>query len=315
MIMCEKCLVLVICACLALIFCAGCAQPSTPTPTPTPTTTAPPSKTIVETAVADGRFTTLVAALQAANLTDALSAPGPFTVFAPTDDAFNKLPAGTVENLLKDPQGQLTQILLYHVVPGSYDAAQVVKMTSLPTLEGSNLSVTVTTGSVKVDGATVIITDIQCSNGIIHVIDTVMIPPSPPSKTIVETAVADGRFTTLVAALQAANLTDALSAPGPFTVFAPTDDAFNKLPAGTVENLLKDPQGQLTQILLYHVVSGKYEASQVIQMKELTTLQGATLPVMVANDKVMVDNATVIIPDIQCSNGVIHAIDSVMIPP
>jgi uncharacterized surface protein with fasciclin (FAS1) repeats len=134
-------------------------------------------KNIVETAVADGRFTTLVAAVQAAGLADTLSGQGPFTVFAPTDAAFAKLPAGTVATLLQDPKGQLTQILLYHVVPGTYMAADVVNQTSLPTAQGSPLPVTVEGSRVMVDNATIIITDIETSNGVIHVIDSVMIPP------------------------------------------------------------------------------------------------------------------------------------------
>jgi transforming growth factor-beta-induced protein len=142
-----------------------------------PTTAAPPMKNIVETAVADGRFTTLVAAVQAAKLDGALSGPGPFTVFAPTDDAFKKLPAGTVESLLKTPEGQLKQILLYHVVDGKVMAADVVKLSSAKTLQGSNVNITVKEGVVKINDATVKITDIQTKNGVIHVIDKVLIPP------------------------------------------------------------------------------------------------------------------------------------------
>ena len=164
------------------ILIAGCtSQPPapvvTPAPTAAPTTAAPPMKTIVETAVADGRFTTLVAAVQAAKLDGALSGPGPFTVFAPTDDAFKKLPAGTVETLLKTPEGQLKQILLYHVVDGKVMAADVVKLSSAKTLQGSNVKITAAGGVVKINDATVIITDIQTKNGVIHVIDTVLLPP------------------------------------------------------------------------------------------------------------------------------------------
>ena len=146
------------------------------TVTATPTV-ASPMKTIVETAVSDGRFTTLVAALQAAKLDGALSGPGPFTVFAPTDDAFKNLPAGTVESLLKTPEGQLKQILLYHVVDGKVMAADVVKLSSAKTLQGSNVNITVKEGVVKINDATVKITDIQTKNGVIHVIDKVLIPP------------------------------------------------------------------------------------------------------------------------------------------
>ena len=170
------------------ILLAGCTtQPPvvTPTPTPTevPTPTAPPLKSIVDTAVADGRFTTLVAALQAAKLDGTLSGAGPFTVFAPTDDAFNKLPDGTVAALLQEPEGQLKQILLYHVVNGKVMAADVVKLTTATTVQGSDLTINVTDGKVTVNTANVIITDIETSNGVIHVIDAVLIPPVVPTPT------------------------------------------------------------------------------------------------------------------------------------
>lgn len=166
---------------IVLLLCAGCTQPATlpATPTPTPTATpVPEMKDIVQTAVADGRFTTLVAAVQAADLASTLSGPGPYTVFAPTDDAFKKLPAGTVETLLKDPKGQLSQILLYHVVPGKLMAADVVKKVNLTTAQGKQLTVKVENQTVMVDGAKVVITDIETKNGVIHVIDAVMIPPA-----------------------------------------------------------------------------------------------------------------------------------------
>ncbi len=170
------------------ILLAGCTtQPPavtpTPTPTPVPTPTAPPLKSIVDTAVADGRFTTLVAALQAAKLDGTLSGAGPFTVIAPTDVAFNKLPNGTVATLLQEPEGQLKQILLYHVVNGKVMAADVVKLTTATTVQGSNISITVTDGKVKVNNANVIITDIETSNGVIHVIDAVLTPPVTPTPT------------------------------------------------------------------------------------------------------------------------------------
>ncbi len=134
-------------------------------------------------------------------------------------------------------------------------------------------------------------------------------------KTIVDVAVADGRFNTLVAAVKAAKLDGALSGTGPFTVFAPTDDAFKKLPAGTVETLLKDPEGKLKQILLYHVVSGRHMAADVVKMTSLKTLQGGNLTVNATKDGVYVNKAKVIIPDIKPDNGVCHAIDSVLLPP
>ncbi|MEM8863264.1 MAG: fasciclin domain-containing protein, partial [Chloroflexota bacterium] len=135
------------------------------------------SDTIVDIAVADGRFTTLVTAVTEAGLAETLSGPGPFTVFAPTDDAFAALPEGTVESLLEDPSGALTDILLYHVVDGAVLAETVVTLESATTLNGADVTITVEDGSVFLnDTVQVIITDIEGSNGVIHVIDAVLIP-------------------------------------------------------------------------------------------------------------------------------------------
>jgi len=396
------------------------------------------SKTIVENAIEAGNFTTLVAAVSAAGLVDTLSGPGPFTVFAPTDDAFAKLPAGTIDTLLADPAGDLTDILLYHVVSGKVMAADVVNLTSATAVSGRILPIDTSDG-VMVDGAKVVVTDIECSNGVIHVIDTVMIPPAAQYQasdtgsagfvtnvyntmlgrdpdvdglnsfaggldsgawgaaevfsavvfsqesmdmmagysnqmfaeslykvlgrsadadgaatwkamldagsskqdvvnaftrstefillaksygvtpftdnldTIPVTAIKAGSFSTLVAAVGAAGLVDTLSGEGPFTVFAPTDDAFAKLPAGTIDTLLADPSGTLTDILLYHVVSGKVMAADVVNLTSAPTVGGQSLSID-TSDGVMVDGAKVIITDIHCSNGVIHVIDTVMIP-
>ena len=134
-------------------------------------------KDIVDTAVAAGQFKTLAAALQAADLVDALKGKGPFTVFAPTDAAFEKLPKGTVEGLLKpEAKGALTGILKYHVVPGAVDAAKVVKLSNATTLNGQRVDIAVKGGAVMVDKAKVVVTDIKCSNGVIHVIDSVILP-------------------------------------------------------------------------------------------------------------------------------------------
>ena len=132
---------------------------------------------IVDTAVAAGNFTTLVSAVKAAGLVDTLKGAGPFTVFAPTDEAFAKLPAGTVDALLKDP-AKLKEILLYHVVSGKVMAADVMKMKNAPTVEGSSLKIHAMGGKVMVDKADVIKTDIACDNGVIHVIDAVLMPKS-----------------------------------------------------------------------------------------------------------------------------------------
>lgn len=281
-----------------------------------------PAKTIVDIAVEDGRFTTLVAAVQAAGLAETLSGEGPFTVFAPTDDAFAKLPEGTVEALLADIP-QLTDILLYHVVPGKVMAADVVSLDGQmadTALEGKQIAVAIDGDKVLLnEDVMVVITDIEASNGVIHVVDTVLLPPADTSdKTIVEIAVEDGRFTTLVAALQAADLVETLSGEGPFTVFAPTDDAFAKLPEGTIDALLADIP-QLTNILLYHVVAGNVMAADVLSLdgQEVeTALEGQMIMIKIDGDKVMLNqDVMVIITDIVAANGVIHVIDTVLLPP
>lgn len=137
-----------------------------------------------------------------------------------------------------------------------------------------------------------------------------------PSKDIVDTAIAAGSFKTLAMALQAAGLVDTLKGAGPFTVFAPTDEAFAKLPAGTVENLLKpENKAKLQAILTYHVVSGKVPASKVVTMNSATTVQGSALRISTKNGTVSVNDATVVKADIEASNGIIHVIDSVVLPP
>ncbi len=138
---------------------------------------------------------------------------------------------------------------------------------------------------------------------------------SMDKKDIVDTAVAAGNFKTLAAALKAAGLIDTLKGPGPFTVFAPTDEAFAKLPAGTVDDLLKpENHDKLVAVLTYHVVAGKVMAKDVVKLHEAKTVNGKDVKIMAEGGKVMVDNANVVSTDIACSNGVIHVIDSVLLP-
>ena len=308
---------------VAILALAACAPQPAPIPTAEPTIepTAIPEpmlSDIVDTAVADGRFTTLAAALGAAELVDTLKGEGPFTVFAPTDDAFAKLPEGTVASLLlPENLEQLKSILLYHVVSGKVMASDVVTLTSADTVLGDSVTIKVEDGKVYLnDTVQVIITDVEASNGVIHVIDSVLLPPAKLVD-IVDTAVADGRFTTLAAALTAADLIETLKGEGPFTVFAPTDDAFAKLPEGTVATLLlPENLEQLKSILLYHVVSGKVMASDVVTLTSADTVLGDSVTIKVEDGKVYLnDTVQVIITDVEASNGVIHVIDSVLLPP
>ena len=291
--------------------------PATATPVPAPTATAPAEPevgTIVDVAIGNGSFTTLLAAVEAAGLADTLAGAGPFTVFAPTDDAFAQLQEGTVEGLLGDVDA-LTSVLLYHVVSGDVKAADVVTLESAETLQGQSVAIAVDGGNVMIDDATVVIADVEASNGTIHVIDAVLVPsdPEPEVGTIVDVAVGNGSFTTLLAAVEAAGLADTLAGAGPFTVFAPTDDAFAQLQEGTVEGLLGDVDA-LTSVLLYHVVSGDVKAADVVTLESAETLQGQSVAIAVDGGNVMIDDANVVIADVEASNGTIHVIDAVLIP-
>ena len=276
------------------------------------TSAAVQDQDIVDIAAGAGSFNTLVAAVKAAGLVDTLKSAGPFTVFAPTDEAFAKLPQGTVEALLKpENKDQLIAILTYHVVAGKVMASDVVKVKSAKTVQGQSVSVNVADGKVMIDNATVVKADISASNGVIHVIDSVILP----KKDIVDTAIEAGSFKTLVAAVQAAGLVDTLKGEGPFTVFAPTDEAFAKLPAGTVEELIKpENKDKLVSILTYHVVAGNVTSKEVVKLTSAKTVNGAEASVKVVDGKVMIDGATVVAVDIKCGNGVIHVIDSVILP-
>ena len=267
---------------------------------------------IVETAVANGNFDTLVTAVKAAGLVDALKGDGPLTVFAPTDAAFAKLPAGTVEKLLKpENRDALVSILTYHVAPGQLTAKDVLSMDRVKTLNGQRPSISTPHGSAKIDNATIEATDIMVANGVIHVIDEVLLPAD---LNIVETAVEAGSFSTLAAALEAAGLVNALQGDGPFTVFAPTDRAFAKLPAGTVESLLRpENKDQLVAILTYHVIPGQIYSSDV-RPGHVETLEGSNASITRVRGDLRINQATIVNTDIATTNGVIHVIDEVILP-
>ena len=318
--------VLVVSACAAPVAQEAPAAPvEQPTAVPVAPAEAEMAADIVDTAIAAGSFNTLVAAVQAAGLEDALRGDGPFTVFAPTDEAFAALPEGTVESLLADPEA-LSQILLYHVIAGKVMAADVSDGLSADTLQGAPVAFAIVDGKPMINDANIVATDVEASNGVIHVIDSVILPPAEGAMEddamaddtmamdIVDTAIAAGSFNTLVAAVQAAGLEDALRGDGPFTVFAPTDEAFAALPEGTVESLLADPEA-LSQILLYHVIAGKVMAADVSDGLSADTLQGAPVAFAIVDGKPMINDANIVATDVEASNGVIHVIDSVILPP
>jgi uncharacterized surface protein with fasciclin (FAS1) repeats len=281
-----------------------------------PQTEEPKPATVVDIVVNSEVHNILEAAVIAAGLAETLSGTGPFTIFAPTDAAFAALPEGTVETLLEDPSGLLTQILLYHAVAGKVMSTDLSDGMKATTVQGQEITVTITGGKVFINDAEVIIADIQAGNGVVHVIDAVLIPQTeePMPATVVDIVVNSDAHNILEAAVIAAGLAETLSGTGPFTVFAPTDAAFAALPEGTVETLLEDPSGLLTQILLYHAVAGKVMSTDLSDGMKATTVQGQEITVTITGGKVFINDAEVIIADIQAGNGVVHVIDAVLIP-
>ncbi len=274
---------------------------------------------ILTTAASNGSFKTLVGLVVAADLDDALQGKGDFTVFAPTDEAFAKLPAATLQSLLKpENREQLVAILKYHVLPS---AVSIPKrrpshpLKSAKTLLGERVRFERNGSDVKVNDANVVIRNIRCSNGIIQVIDNVLLPPQPEDNSIVGAAKKAGNFKTLLAAVEAAGLGEALSGKGPLTVFAPTDKAFKALPKGTLKDLLKtENKDRLATILKYHVVAGKITARDAVKAGRATTLADERVNVSIRDGRIRINDATVISNDIETSNGIIHVIDQVLLP-
>ncbi len=270
-------------------------------------------KTIVETAVESGNFNTLIAALKAADLIDTLDGHSQFTVFAPTDDAFSKVAPETIQYLLKpENKAQLANVLTYHLMAGRVLARNAYDLNSAKTINGQRLLLNFRGDSLSVGDATITVTDIPCSNGIIHVIDTVLLPTQD---TIPAIAAAAGKFATLLAAVESAGLSEFLSGPGPFTVFAPTDEAFDGLPAGTIESLLQpENRKKLADILKFHVISGRVYANDAVKAGRAKTLLGPSLSVDFSAAGIQISNSKVVARNIEASNGVIHVIDQVLIP-
>lgn len=272
------------------------------------------SANIVETAVKAGNFDTLVAAVKAADLVAVLSGDGPYTVFAPTDEAFDKLPDGALESLL-EPENRtaLQEVLMYHVLKGEVSASQASQLRTAATLGGQRLDIGIDNGRLTIDGAGVVGADIKTDNGTIHVIDQVLLPQQSD---LIETAVSDGAFKTLAAALKAANLVSVLKEPGPFTVFAPSDSAFAKLPKAMLQGLLEpDRRDKLVALLTYHVVPGRIYASDLLDSQVPTTLEGNEIEASYDEHGLKINDARIIKTDIETANGVIHVIDSVLAIP
>ena len=288
-----------------------------------------PERNIVQLAQANPDLSILVEAVVAADLVDTLST-GNLTVFAPTNAAFAALLAelGTTKAALLADKPLLKAVLSYHVLGQRVASAEVPLGKALVPLAGGFFKIESSNGLRVTDGrnrmARITATDLQASNGVVHVVDRVLLPAD---KSIVATAQSLPDFSILVEAVVAAGLVDTLQGPGPFTVFAPTNAAFDKLPEGTVENLLKpENKAQLSKILTYHVVAGNLDAKAVVAAIQksngklsLTTVAGGKLTASIEDGKVVLTDekggkATVTATDLKASNGIIHVIDAVLLP-
>ena len=253
-------------------------------------------------------------AIDTCGLTTTLKGVGPFTVFAPTDVAFNALGQATILQLIADLP-TLTNILKHHVVGDSVVSGMLSNNQIVTTLLGDDVTVTINTnGDVFIDNAQVIVADIVADNGVVHVIDAVLIPTTPANNTVYDIIDLSPSHTTLKTAIDACGLDGTLKGAGPFTVFAPTDAAFNALPAGTIAALLNDLP-QLTDILKHHVVGANVLSGSLSNSQIVTTLLGTDVTVTInSNGDVFIDNAQVIVADIVADNGVVHVIDAVLLP-
>jgi len=281
-----------------------------------------PTKNIVELAVADKDLSTLVTALKAGNLVTPLEGKGPFTVFAPTNEAFAKIPADELKHLL-DPKNvkELDAILEYHVVSGAAVHSKDLKPEQkVKTLEGDELLVEVRDGHVLINHkAKVTSADNDATNGVVHIIDNVLLPPAPPApaptKDIIALAQGNKDLSTFVKAVTAGKLVATLQGKGPFTVFAPTNEAFAHLNPAVLQWLL-EPQHvkELDAVLEYHVVEGAAVYSKDLKREqEFKTVEGREILVEDFYGHVNVNHyAHVTSKDNGATNGVIHVIDRVL---
>ncbi len=279
-------------------------------------------QTITAIAAKDARFSTLVAALQSTGLDATLAADGEFTVFAPTNEAFERLPAGTLESL---DAATLRSILQYHVIAGSEVKAAAITDGATPaTAQGATLRLDLDGSTVVINGVTqVAIADIDASNGVIHAIDSVLLPVAFPGDAV-EAVSAYPRLSTLRDAVVAAQLTGALSSASSITLFAPTNGAFAAIPSADLQALLQPAnRPQLAELLQYHVVGDALTAAEITTAANQRGLGRATVPTLIgtrvkatlAAGGVQVNDANVLYTDIAVSNGVIHVIDKVLTVP
>ena len=256
---------------------------------------------------------TLETAVLTADLAETLSGSGPFTVFAPSDNAFDNVPEQVLELLLANTE-QLTELLLNHVHEGEVFSSDLEDNMTIPTISQNELIVSIDGTTIMIDMSTVVNADLLASNGVVHVIDNVLLPDfSEVDSTVWSVIEFSPIHQTLETAIITAELDETLSGDGPFTVFAPTDEAFEAIPEGELEDLLAN-NVLLTQILLHHVHSGDVLSTSLLNGMEVATLNNDFLVITINEESVMIDMATVVQADIETDNGVVHIIDKVLIP-
>ena len=288
--------------------------------------------TIMELIAGDSRFDTLETAIARAGLTSTFTGPGTKTFFAPTDEAFARLSPETLDKLLKS-KADLTRVLLYHLVTKDITKEEAWTIRETKSAEGDMIFVKVFKNNLYLDDVAMITdSDLLATNGRVHVIDRVLSPSGMvleevgptglvvdeetdyEEMTIAEVVAADSRLSTLAAALKAADLTGTLSGAGPYTLFAPTNDAFARLPAGTLKSLMADPQGDLKDLLLYHVIDRLLGCQEACSIRDEMTMNGEDVNIKVFENKIYLnDDALITIKDIAVKNGIIHVIDTVLL--
>lgn len=284
-----------------------------------------PTSNIVELAQGSADLSTLVTALSTANLIDVMKTSGPFTVFAPSDAAFEKLDAGVLDILIANPD-VLAEVLQYHVVNGKVLSTGLSNGVTQTLLSGKSIDVMISGGLVTLNGsATVITPDVEATNGVVHIIDEVLLPegfmlPEPdPTKNIVQLASETSSLSILVEALtKFPDLVSALSGSGSYTVFAPTNDAFTALLGVVGQTSLDDiPEAVLERLLKYHVISGASLMSSDLsdgQMASTILSTDDKITVSINGSDVMINSAAVTTPNIKATNGVVHLVNAVLVP-
>ena len=277
--------------------------------------TADETKDIPTNASETGIHDSLVAALTQAGLVETLSGDGPFTVFAPTDQAFTDAGIDLASFDNDEANATLVDILTYHVLNGAVDSASVTDGLSVEALNGDNLDFAVVNGTVLVNDATVITADVVSSNGVIHVIDKVLLPPADELGDIPTVASSTGVHGVLVDAVIQAGLLATLSGEGPYTVFAPTDQAFTDAGISLSDFDGEEGAAALANVLAYHVTTGSVLSGDLSDGQMVTMLNQQQVRIGVTSAGVLINDATVTLADVAASNGVIHVIDKVLLPP